>query len=37
MVYGKDGLLENLAKGSIIAVSSTTSPFVVQEIGPLQS
>ncbi len=32
VVYGKDGLLENLAKGAIIAVSSTTSPFVVQEI-----
>src|SRR6185295_6392793 len=26
-------LLENLANGSIIAVSSTTSPFVVQEIA----
>jgi 3-hydroxyisobutyrate dehydrogenase-like beta-hydroxyacid dehydrogenase len=32
VVYGKDGLLDNLARGSIIAVSSTTSPFVVQEI-----
>ena len=33
VVYGKDGLLDNLAKGAIIAVSSTTSPFVVQEIA----
>src|SRR5688572_32311540 len=33
VVYGKDGLLENLARGSIIAVSSTTSPYVVQEIA----
>jgi 3-hydroxyisobutyrate dehydrogenase len=32
VVYGPSGLLENLAKGSIIAVSSTTSPYVVQEI-----
>ena len=32
MVYGDGGLLANLAKGSIIAVSSTTSPAVVQEI-----
>ena len=32
VVYGKDGLLENLARGSIIAVSSTTSPYTVQEI-----
>jgi 3-hydroxyisobutyrate dehydrogenase-like beta-hydroxyacid dehydrogenase len=33
VVYGKDGLIENLARGAIIAVSSTTSPFVVQEIA----
>ena len=33
VVYGKDGLIDNLAKGSIIAVSSTTSPYVVQEIA----
>ena len=32
VVYGDDGLLANLAKGSIIAVSSTTSPAIVQEI-----
>ncbi len=32
VVYGDEGLLANLAKGSIIAVSSTTSPYVVQEI-----
>src|SRR5215218_2300739 len=32
VVYGKDGLLENLSKGSIIAVSSTTSPYTVQDI-----
>ena len=33
VVYGEDGLIENLAKGAIIAVSSTTSPYVVQEIA----
>jgi 3-hydroxyisobutyrate dehydrogenase/2-hydroxy-3-oxopropionate reductase len=32
VVYGDTGLLANLAKGSIIAVSSTTSPYTVQEI-----
>jgi 3-hydroxyisobutyrate dehydrogenase/2-hydroxy-3-oxopropionate reductase len=32
VVYGDGGLLANLAKGSIIAVSSTTSPYAVQEI-----
>ena len=32
VVYGDGGLLANLPKGSIIAVSSTTSPYVVQEI-----
>jgi 3-hydroxyisobutyrate dehydrogenase/2-hydroxy-3-oxopropionate reductase len=32
VVYGDGGLLANLAKGSIIAVSSTTSPYVVQGI-----
>jgi 3-hydroxyisobutyrate dehydrogenase/2-hydroxy-3-oxopropionate reductase len=32
VVYGDGGLIANLARGSIIAVSSTTSPFVVQEI-----
>jgi 3-hydroxyisobutyrate dehydrogenase len=32
VVYGDGGLLANLAKGSIVAVSSTTSPFVMQEI-----
>ena len=32
VVYGDGGLLANLAKGAIIAVSSTTSPYVVQEI-----
>jgi len=32
VVYGDGGLLENLARGSIIAVSSTTSPYTVQEI-----
>ena len=32
VVYGDGGLIANLAKGSIIAVSSTTSPYVVQEI-----
>jgi 3-hydroxyisobutyrate dehydrogenase-like beta-hydroxyacid dehydrogenase len=33
VVYGDGGLLANLAKGAIIAVSSTTSPYVVQEIA----
>src|SRR5215813_9462607 len=32
VVYGEGGLLANLPKGAIIAVSSTTSPYVVQEI-----
>src|SRR5215813_13271964 len=32
VVYGDGGLIANLAKGAIIAVSSTTSPAVVQEI-----
>src|SRR5262245_34265679 len=32
VVYGGDGLIANLPKGAIIAVSSTTSPSVVQEI-----
>ena len=32
VVYGDGGLLANLPKGAIIAVSSTTSPYVVQEI-----
>jgi 3-hydroxyisobutyrate dehydrogenase len=32
VVYGDGGLLAHLAKGSIIAVSSTTSPSTVQEI-----
>ena len=33
VVYGDDGLIANLAKGSIIAVSSTTSPATVQQIA----
>jgi len=32
VVYGDGGLLANLPKGAIIAVSSTTSPYVVQDI-----
>jgi 3-hydroxyisobutyrate dehydrogenase len=32
VVYGDGGLLATLARGSIIAVSSTVSPFTVQEI-----
>jgi 3-hydroxyisobutyrate dehydrogenase/2-hydroxy-3-oxopropionate reductase len=32
VVYGDGGLIANLPKGAIIAVSSTTSPTVVQEI-----
>jgi 3-hydroxyisobutyrate dehydrogenase-like beta-hydroxyacid dehydrogenase len=32
VVYGDGGLLANLPKGSVIAVSSTTSPYVVQDI-----
>jgi 3-hydroxyisobutyrate dehydrogenase-like beta-hydroxyacid dehydrogenase len=32
VVYGDGGLLANLPKGSIIAVSSTCSPYTVQEI-----
>jgi 3-hydroxyisobutyrate dehydrogenase-like beta-hydroxyacid dehydrogenase len=32
VLYGDNGLLANLAKGAIIAVSSTISPYVVQEI-----
>jgi 3-hydroxyisobutyrate dehydrogenase len=32
VVHGDGGLLANLAKGSIIAISSTTSPYTVQEI-----
>jgi 3-hydroxyisobutyrate dehydrogenase/2-hydroxy-3-oxopropionate reductase len=32
VVYGDGGLIANLPKGAIIAVSSTTSPAVVQEI-----
>ena len=37
VVYGPNGLLENLGKGAIIAVSSTTSPYVVQEIAAAAS
>jgi len=33
VVYGDGGLIANLPKGAIIAVSSTTSPYVVQEIA----
>src|SRR5262245_29627698 len=33
VVYGAGGLIANLAKGSIIAVSSTTSPATVQQIA----
>jgi 3-hydroxyisobutyrate dehydrogenase len=33
VVYGDDGLIANLAKGSIIAVSSTTSPATVKQIA----
>ena len=33
VVYGEGGLIANLAKGAIIAVSSTTSPAVVQQIA----
>ena len=33
VVYGEGGLIANLAGGSIIAVSSTTSPAIVQEIA----
>jgi 3-hydroxyisobutyrate dehydrogenase len=33
VVYGGQGLVENLRRGSIIAVSSTTSPTTVQEIA----
>src|SRR3954469_10960314 len=33
VAYGDDGLIANLAKGSIIAVSSTTSPATVQQIA----
>jgi 3-hydroxyisobutyrate dehydrogenase/2-hydroxy-3-oxopropionate reductase len=32
VVFGDGGLIANLPKGAIIAVSSTTSPYVVQEI-----
>jgi len=32
VVHGDGGLINNLPKGAIIAVSSTTSPMVVQEI-----
>src|SRR4030095_7962415 len=32
VVYGDGGLIANLHQGAIIAVSSTTSPAVVQEI-----
>src|SRR5262249_15674888 len=32
VVYGDGGLIANLPKGAIIAVSSTTSPYVGQEI-----
>src|SRR5262249_2624783 len=32
VVYGDGGLLAPLAKGAIVPVSSTTSPYVVQEI-----
>jgi 3-hydroxyisobutyrate dehydrogenase-like beta-hydroxyacid dehydrogenase len=32
VVYGDGGLIANLAPGSIIAISSTTSPYTVQEI-----
>ncbi|MEA2907686.1 MAG: 3-hydroxyisobutyrate dehydrogenase [Alphaproteobacteria bacterium] len=32
VVYGEGGLIASLAPGSIIAVSSTVSPFTVQEI-----
>jgi 3-hydroxyisobutyrate dehydrogenase len=33
VVYGDNGLIANLPKGSIIAVSSTTSPATVQQIA----
>src|SRR5262249_54292408 len=33
VVYGDGGLIANLAKGSIIAVSSTTSPMTVPQIA----
>jgi 3-hydroxyisobutyrate dehydrogenase/2-hydroxy-3-oxopropionate reductase len=33
VVYGDQGLLANLGRGAIIAVSSTTSPSAVQEIA----
>jgi 3-hydroxyisobutyrate dehydrogenase/2-hydroxy-3-oxopropionate reductase len=33
VVYGEHGLLANLERGSIVAVSSTTSPATVQEIA----
>jgi 3-hydroxyisobutyrate dehydrogenase/2-hydroxy-3-oxopropionate reductase len=32
VVYGEEGLIASLAPGAIIAVSSTVSPFTVQEI-----
>ena len=37
VVYGESGLLANLERGSIIAVSSTTSPSTVQEIAAAAS
>ena len=37
VVYGDSGLLANLERGSIIAVSSTTSPSTVQEIAAAAS
>ena len=33
VVYGEGGLIANLARGAIIAVSSTTSPATVQQIA----
>ena len=33
VVFGEHGLLANLGRGSIIAISSTTSPSTVQEIA----
>ncbi len=33
VVHGQDGLLSGLGKGSVIAISSTVSPFTVQAIA----
>src|SRR5262245_36538985 len=33
VVYGDNGLIANLPRGAIIAVSSTTSPATVQQIA----